>query len=250
MSRGRVSFEENETTPQQGEQSVESRTSRNGYFSADDREGGLSTSPLRDRRRASLSIRIPPNQATTDMGFTALQYLPMPVLVLSSAKTIVLANEAMARLLGIDVFHDDENLGADEEMEDPTGTPEPKTASEILGGVTLTELGLDLLQGGNPVFVSWAEFLETLVDDASRAQNATTQLNTFHNRGLDKDTTSRPGSHKRSASQASSRVSLVSGTRTEVHDVSETDGWNGSLGLRHLPRCCAFRLDHVYPLIY
>ncbi|KAK3709240.1 hypothetical protein LTR37_010978 [Vermiconidia calcicola] len=157
MSRGHVSFEERDSAPQQGQRFPEHEPGdRNGYFSASDRERGDPTSPVTSRRRASLSIRIPPNQVTADTAFTALQYLPMPVLVLSSAKTIVLANEAMGRLLGIDVASGEgSDDGSEDDADDEVGNGPPKNASEVLHGVTLTQLGLDLIQNGIPVFVAW-----------------------------------------------------------------------------------------------
>src|SRR3954471_15074206 len=42
-----------------------------------------------------------PHPAATEIAFAALQYLPIPVIVLTSLKTIALANEAMGRLLGL-----------------------------------------------------------------------------------------------------------------------------------------------------
>jgi hypothetical protein len=73
-------------------------------------------------------------------SLTALQYLPVPLLVLSSMKTVVLANEAMGRLLGIDfesaAFHD-------------------LSISEVLQGKSMGDLGIDILQNGSPILVSW-----------------------------------------------------------------------------------------------
>jgi PAS domain S-box-containing protein len=218
MSRGRVSFED--TTPQQAHQTqgpCDGGPSRDDYFSQTGSDDGSSSSRERGRRRASMSIRIPPPQSSNMTAFAALQYLPMPVLVLSSAKTIVLANEAMGRLLGIDVVGNEPDV-AEKSTSYDGDAEDAKSATDLLYGVTLTELGLDLLQGGNPVFMSWNDFFETLVDDASRAQCATTQLNTYHNRGPEKNTTPLEKPHKRSTSQASSKISFGTGSRAEVHD--------------------------------
>jgi hypothetical protein len=55
-------------------------------------------------------------------------------------KTIVLANEAMGRLLGIDfestAFHG-------------------QSVSEILEDKSVGDLGIDILQNGSPILVSW-----------------------------------------------------------------------------------------------
>jgi hypothetical protein len=73
-------------------------------------------------------------------SLTALQYLPVPILVLSSLKTIVVANEAMGRLLGIDferTAYDDMSI------------------SEVLQDKSMGDLGIDILQNGSPLLVSW-----------------------------------------------------------------------------------------------
>jgi len=73
-------------------------------------------------------------------SLTALQYLPVPLMVLSSLKTVVVANEAMGRLLGIDfestAFHD-------------------LSISEVLQDKSMGELGIDILQNGSPILISW-----------------------------------------------------------------------------------------------
>ena len=184
------------------------------YFGASDNEDTEISWP-RPRRRASMSIKIPPSQASADIAFTALQYLPMPVLVLASSKSIVLANEAMGRLLGIDVLDEQEG---DDVGNEGLDTRQVKSATDILYGCTLSQLGLDLLSGGNAVFVAWEDFLETLVDDASRAQCSTTQLNTYHGRGLEQETTPTISSHNRSVSRSSVKASVTVGSKTEVHD--------------------------------
>jgi PAS domain-containing protein len=76
--------------------------------------------------------------SVTLASLTALQYLPVPVLVLSSEKTVVLANEAMGRLLGIEFecIHD-------------------LSISEVLRDKTMGELGVDILQNGSPILVTW-----------------------------------------------------------------------------------------------
>ncbi|KAK0907083.1 hypothetical protein LTR91_006856 [Friedmanniomyces endolithicus] len=211
VGRGRVSFEDRMTArrlsvlPHDEIQALD-------YFSADGGSVRDDTSPS----RAPLSIRIPPSQAKTEMAFTALQYLPMPVLVLSSAKTVVLANEAMGKLFGIDIGADGEATGNGGDELTRLQSREVRSATDVLYGITLAQLGIDLLQNGSAVFLAWPDFLETLVDDAARAQNTTTQLNTYHKRD-DKDAT--PTVNKRSAS-AGSRASSrhTSRASTEVHD--------------------------------
>lgn len=200
-----VSFEESETADR-ALSDLADDGSQDDYFTFDD---GQRADPFhaRAQRRTSMSIRIPPAKAAADMAFTALQYLPHPIMVLSSAKTVVLANEAMGRLLGIDGPEDEEETRAEQNGE---GDDLPKSVTDLLYGVTLSQLGFDLLQAGNPVFMAWDEFLECLVDDASRRQCSETYLNTYHR-------TPTGTQHTRTPSQLSSGA-RNRGSKTEVHD--------------------------------
>lgn len=85
------------------------------------------------------------------LAFSALQYLPVPTLVLNSLKTVVLANEALGRMLGI--VHED----SDEENASLT--------LERLRGQTLAQVGVDMLQDGRPVWVAWETMLDNLVGE-------------------------------------------------------------------------------------
>jgi hypothetical protein len=60
--------------------------------------------------------------------------------VLSSSKTVCLANEAMGRLLGIDF----ESI-ADQGM----------SITDSLQDRSMGDLGIDILQNGSPILVSW-----------------------------------------------------------------------------------------------
>ncbi|MCJ1479055.1 hypothetical protein MMC13_007739 [Lambiella insularis] len=92
--------------------------------------------------------------AVADTALTALQHLPIPLLVLSSLKTVVLANEAFGSLLGL--ARNNAELDAQYEAEaNPMG---------ILRGQTLSQIGIDLLQDGQAVWVSWDKFLDDLVE--------------------------------------------------------------------------------------
>lgn len=74
------------------------------------------------------------------MALTALQYLPHPIMVLSSSKEVILANEAMGRLLGIEDLEDEQESGEDE-------SSNIKSVTDILYGATFSQLGFDVLQG-------------------------------------------------------------------------------------------------------
>jgi hypothetical protein len=106
-----------------------------GYFPISDRP----KSPSSIHSSDSISIHSSQPSAMV-ASLTALQYLPIPLLVLSSNKTVVIANEAMGRLLGIDfestAYHD-------------------FSISEVLQDKTMGELSIDILQNGSPLLVSW-----------------------------------------------------------------------------------------------
>lgn len=96
---------------------------------------------------------LPPHEqgliSPAELAVSALQYLPTPLVVLNSVKTVVLANEAMARLLGVDET-DEEHMPGDDRI----------SALHKLRGQTLSQLGIALLQDGRPVWVVWESFLD------------------------------------------------------------------------------------------
>lgn len=78
-----------------------------------------------------------------------MQFLPLPILVLDESKTVVLANDAMGKLLG----------GTPSDGMAETGQKETRTLDRLLGQ-TLPQLGVDMLKDGIPVWVSWDDFLD------------------------------------------------------------------------------------------
>ncbi|KAG9819890.1 hypothetical protein KCV05_g17977, partial [Aureobasidium melanogenum] len=158
-----------------------------------------------------LSIRIPSGPSMTDTAFTALQYLPMPVLVLSSEKTVVLANEALGRLLGIDLQQQMtlDNAGANEQED-------VRSASDVLAGVPMDCLGMDLLQNANPVWMRWEDFLNTIKQDAIDASAQS------EGRSDGGDITPTAETYDGSAAVQSSPVPLTRANlaRTTVHDAA------------------------------
>lgn len=192
-----------------------------GYFDLGRPKDGDSrdSSPARSGRE-SLSITIPPVQSITDTAFAALQYLPVPMMVLSSMKTVVLANEAMGRLLGIDL---------NQPLEDstPLGPPlgqmqgnQTQSATDILFGATLGTLGLDLLQSGNVVWIPWDDFLTSVVNDAEKARAA--ELETATPLADGGDVTPTPTGQNANATRMSGVAPLTQAnlSRTTVHDVT------------------------------
>ncbi|KAK6088826.1 hsp90-like protein [Seiridium cupressi] len=114
---------------------------------------GTPAMPPRSKRSQSGSpFRLAlPYTSPGQLAFSALQYLPIPVIVLNNFKTVVLANEAMGRLLGM--------------VTDTTEHQEISSAVDQLRGQTLSQVGIDMLQDGRPVWVSWDDLLDSLVAD-------------------------------------------------------------------------------------
>ncbi|KAF3764383.1 hypothetical protein M406DRAFT_91575 [Cryphonectria parasitica EP155] len=96
-----------------------------------------------------------PSITPAQLAFSALQFLPVPVLVLDNWKTVVLANEAMGKLLGL-ISESDES-----------DADEASNATEQIYGHTLSQVGIDLVQDGKPIWVSWEPFLDTIAEEMS-----------------------------------------------------------------------------------
>lgn len=122
-------------------------------------------SPRRGSGHSSLlHLDIAPYPSPAQLAISALQYLPYPLLVLGSLKTLVMANEAMVRLLGIE----DDNEG-------DTTSDDGLSSIDKLRGQTLSQLGIDMLQEGRPVWVTWESFLHSLADDLEMTVEADSQ---------------------------------------------------------------------------
>lgn len=91
-------------------------------------------------------IDVPQLPQSTEVALATLSTLPTPLLVLSSLKTVILANTAAGRLLGVD--------------QDGVDT----TVTDILRGQTLSQIGIDMVSEGVPIWVSWEKFLDNLTD--------------------------------------------------------------------------------------
>jgi PAS domain-containing protein len=88
--------------------------------------------PKSSKPTPRLNVNIPLPKVT-EIAFAALQNLPMPLIVLSSLKTILLANEAMGRLLG---------------LHPEAGSGQQESVTDVLIGQTLSQIGIDMLQDG------------------------------------------------------------------------------------------------------
>lgn len=100
-----------------------------------------------------LHLQIPRYPSHADLALAAMQYLPYPLLVLNGLKTLVMGNEAMGRLLGLEE-------GNGDALSDDWISPMDK-----FKGQTLSQLGIDMLDKGRPVWVTWEAFLENLSND-------------------------------------------------------------------------------------
>lgn len=102
---------------------------------------------------SSLQLQMPmPFVTPGQLAFSAMRFLPVPVLVLNSLKTVVIANESMGRLLGLI-------------PENETSNEESARVLDSLNGQTLSQVGIDMIQDGRPVWVAWEAFFQSLLDD-------------------------------------------------------------------------------------
>ena len=108
-----------------------------------------STPQGRAQSNPHLAVSIPSPSAAVEVALAALHYLPNPLLVLSSLKTVVLANEAMGRLLGFDTLKSNY-----ESTENGDGGDE-KPLLDRLVGRCLSEIGVHIMQNGQRVWVGW-----------------------------------------------------------------------------------------------
>ncbi|KAF2636699.1 putative histidine kinase group protein-like protein [Massarina eburnea CBS 473.64] len=148
-----------------------------------------------------LTIGLSSTPSTTMAALTALQYLPIPLLVLSSEKTVILGNEAMGRLLGI-------------EFEYADGI----SVTDTLRGRSMGEMGIDVLQNGSPLMVSWEKLFDSVLKDSS---NITEQMGDGEtSSGGTTPTASIPGPNDSSTPPRLPRLNSTNLTRTVVRDVT------------------------------
>ena len=89
------------------------------------------------------SFQMPGLPSAAEVALSAMQYLPYPLIVLNGLKTVVMANDAMSRLLGLD------------DQDDDITSEDVVSPVDRLYGQSLTQLGIDLLLDGRPVWVTW-----------------------------------------------------------------------------------------------
>ncbi|MCJ1306589.1 hypothetical protein MMC25_000232 [Agyrium rufum] len=103
---------------------------------------------------------IPKMGGTADLAFATLRHLPTPIMVLSRLKTVVLANDAMGRLIGLE---------EGDSHKVPNGDGRGVSfAQDALRGQTLPQIGVDLVQSGQLIRVNWDKFFEGLAGESDR----------------------------------------------------------------------------------
>ncbi|KAL1614783.1 hypothetical protein SLS56_012015 [Neofusicoccum ribis] len=176
-----------------------------GYFDLHDKDppspGSAHSEPL--------SIMMPPTPTTTSMALAALQYLPVPLLVLSSLKTVVLANEAMGRLLDLD-------RSANEEKDRDS----VQTVTDKLHGQTMSELGIDMLQDGSPIWISWEDFLDSVWNQAHGDADNSVAEETNESKQTTPTLAPKTSTLPSQSKPTLPRLSKSNLARTTVHDVS------------------------------
>ena len=132
----------------------------NGFHEATDRLEGYfgvrkeRPQPPRTTRSNSTQLHGKPKEYThSDTAIAALRYLPLPILVLSNEKTVVLANEYMGKVLGLQ-----------EHVHEASDDKNDTTAENLLFGRTLNQIGVDIIQDGQRVWVGWDRFLDDIAD--------------------------------------------------------------------------------------
>lgn len=122
---------------------TERLTAEDGYFRI------ATQAPRTERTSPPLFVQMPDTSTSADMALMALQYLPTPIMVLSSSKQVVLANDAMGMMLGLQNQEEEDRMAVmDDEEEDIS-------IGDVLKGQTLSQIGIDMVQDGQIIFVKW-----------------------------------------------------------------------------------------------
>ncbi len=184
----------------------------------------------------NLHIDIPQLPMAAEIALAALQYLPTPLIVLTSLKTILLANEAMGRLLGLE-NSDEKGIG-----------PLPSnnhTVTDMLKGQTLSQIGVDMMQDGVPVWVSWDKFFDNLTNgnengESERDRSSLPAINSGETTPVPTPAGHGQGSHLAAAPDSSPtrNKTLVHDTVVDVVVSSQHNSTPGSSGRNrhHKPR--------------
>ncbi|KAI9732429.1 MAG: hypothetical protein M1834_001637 [Cirrosporium novae-zelandiae] len=123
----------------------------NAFTSFFDAPGNLYKPTTQGRIPKSFNSKPPPftPPPTEKMALAALQFLPTPLLVLDSSKRVVLTNNALGSLLGLNTQETTVNADG--------------ISNESLIGKPLSQVGIDLLQEGQQVWVNWETLLDRMI---------------------------------------------------------------------------------------
>ena len=135
--------EETLTNSLRGASTPENTFISDDYF----RHGQATVRPPSRRATPPSHVDIPSAPLPFDLALLALQYLPSPILVLSSHKTVILANDAFGLLIGLNRYEIEEGDSESEEKE--------LAIADLLEGQSLSQIGIDMIQDGQPIWVDW-----------------------------------------------------------------------------------------------
>ncbi|KAL9111393.1 MAG: hypothetical protein Q9227_004270 [Pyrenula ochraceoflavens] len=166
-----------------------------------------------DLREPELHLKTSNGPNATEVAFTALQYLPTPLIVLTSQKNVILANEAMGRLLGLRDGEKHARIGHRSSSETPTIT-------DVLRGKSLSQIGIDMMEDGEPVWVSWDKFLDNLVGKTEDERYHAIKHHSHKLQTINSGETIPTIHHEENTDWYSSGFDrpLDSSTRTSIHD--------------------------------
>ena len=122
-----------------------------GYFGTPKANGQF---PGSTRTSPPLAVEIPKFPSPSGIALAALQHLPTPLIVLSSLKTVLIANQAFGRLLGLAEGNDTNQHKEANDSE--------TVVTKAFEGQTLSQIGVDIVENGCPIWVNWDTFLGSL----------------------------------------------------------------------------------------
>ena len=171
-------------------------------------------------------VDLPKLPSGAEIALAALRHLHMPLLVLGNLKTVLLANAAMGRLLGLE---EPPAPGADRADTAEAADARETAAVDVLRGQSLTQLGVDMIQNGQPIWVSWERFLDVLGEemDMDSALSAASSEHRDRPPSPDPDATPHGASPKPPRSKRASQPKPQRPVRDAVVDVVLTSHWIG-----------------------
>ena len=184
-------------------------TPQDGFFQVESTE-----QPKSSRVSPPASIEIPKLSGGAELALSVLQYLPTPIIVLSNLKTVLLANDAMGLLLGLQNYNAGDTLEGEQERD--------MSVKQLLQGQSLSQIGIDMIQDGQPIWVSWEKFLDGLAEEMDMKVDKAAEM--FEQKSQEnistRDMASLNSGHDDHAKRSPSveRKASIKQTRSLVHD--------------------------------